>query len=180
MALITRLEKPKAHPNLLSKLTIYCMIKCKEMRKMLSRLHGFDTSLFNEFRHLEREMDQLFSAGFWPSTIRSVAKESYPPINVGIASGQVDVYLFAAGLNPEKLDITIKENHLTIKGERRLARDDDSIHFRKERFDGAFHKRVNLPEDVDADKVEARYDKGVLHLVIQRRASSKPRQITIQ
>ncbi|MBT3026739.1 MAG: Hsp20/alpha crystallin family protein [Candidatus Thiodiazotropha sp. (ex Ctena orbiculata)] len=147
---------------------------------MLPRIHGFDTGLFNEFRRLEREMDQLFGAGFWPGSMRSVASESYPPINVGVTTDQVDVYLFVAGLDPEKLDITIKENRLLIKGERNLERDDDAKHFRKERHDDAFQKLVNLPEDVDAEKVEARYENGVLHLVIQRRESSKPRQITVQ
>jgi HSP20 family protein len=147
---------------------------------MLPRLHGFNSGLFNDFRRLEREMDQLFGAGFWPDAMRTVTKENYPPINVGVTADQVDVYLFAAGLDSEKLDITIKENYLSIKGERRLERSEDTKYFRKERYDGAFHKRVTLPEDVDADKVKARYDKGVLHLVIQRRESSKPRQITVK
>jgi HSP20 family protein len=147
---------------------------------MLPRLHGFNSGLFNDFRRLEREMDQLFGAGFWPDAMRPVTRENYPPINVGVLPDQVDVYLFAAGLDPEKLDVTIKENHLSIKGERSLERDEDTNYFRKERYDGAFHKMVNLPEDVDAQKVEARYDNGVLHLVIQRRESSKPRQIKVQ
>ncbi|MEW8355933.1 MAG: Hsp20/alpha crystallin family protein [Candidatus Thiodiazotropha sp.] len=147
---------------------------------MLPRIHGFDSGLFNEFRRLEREMDQLFSAGFWPGTMRSAASDSYPPINLGVTPDQVDVYLFAAGLDPEKLDITIKENRLSIQGERRLERDEATSYFRKERYDGAFHRLANLPEDVDADRVEARYDNGVLHLVVKRRESSKPRQITVQ
>jgi HSP20 family protein len=147
---------------------------------MLSRIDGFESSLFNEFRRLEREMDQLFNAGFWPNTMRSDVNKNYPPINVGVTAEQVDLYLFAAGVNPETLDISINENRLIIKGERRLERDDLKNHFRKERYDGAFHKVVTLPDDVDADKVEARYDNGVLHIVIQRRESSKPRQITVQ
>lgn len=147
---------------------------------MLPRIHGFDSGLFNEFRRLEREMDHLFGAGFWPDTMRPVGRESYPPVNVGVTPDQVDVYLFAAGLDTEKLDVTIRENRLSIKGQRPLQRDDDASYFRKERYDGSFHKLVNLPEDVDADKVEARYENGVLHLVIQRRESSKPRQITVQ
>jgi HSP20 family protein len=147
---------------------------------MLTRLHGFNTSLFNDFMRLERDMDQLFGARFWPDSMRQVNRDNYPPINVGVTPDQVDVYLFAAGLDAEKLDITIKENHLSIKGERRLERDEDTHYFRKERYDGVFHKQITLPEDVDAQKVEAQYDNGVLHLLIQRRESSKPRQITVQ
>jgi HSP20 family protein len=147
---------------------------------MLPRIDGFESSLFNEFRRLEREMDQLFNAGFWPNTMRSDVSNNYPPINVGVTPEQVDLYLFAAGVNPEALDISIKENRLSIKGERCLERDDVKSHVRKERYDGTFHKVVTLPDDVDADKVEAHYDNGVLHIVIQRRESFKPRQITVQ
>ena len=88
---------------------------------MLPRIHGLNTSLFNEFRRLDQEMDQLFDAGFWPNTMRSVVSENYPPINVGVTTDQVDVYLFAAGMDPEKLDISINENRLSIKGERSIA-----------------------------------------------------------
>lgn len=147
---------------------------------MLPRIHGLNSSLFNEFRRLEQEMDQLFDAGFWPNTMRSVVSENYPPINVGVTTDQVDVYLFAAGMDPDKLDISINENRLSIKGERNIAREEESNYFRKERYTGAFHKVVSLPDDVDADKVEARYDNGVVHIVIQRRESSKPRQISVQ
>ncbi|MES9945486.1 MAG: Hsp20/alpha crystallin family protein [Candidatus Thiodiazotropha sp.] len=147
---------------------------------MLPRIHGLNSSLFNEFRRLEQEMDQLFDAGFWPNTMRSVVSENYPPINVGVTTDQVDVYLFAAGMDPEKLDISINENRLSIKGERSIEREEETDYFRKERYDGAFHKVVSLPDDVDADKVEARYDNGVVHIVIQRRESSKPRQISVQ
>jgi HSP20 family protein len=147
---------------------------------MLPRIDGLESSLFNEFRRLEREMDQLFNAGFWPNTMRSDVSNNYPPINVGVIPEQVDLYLFAAGVNPEALEISIKENQLSIKGERRLERDDVKNHVRKERYDGAFHKVVTLPDDVDADKVDARYDNGVLHIVIQRHESSEPRQITVQ
>jgi HSP20 family protein len=147
---------------------------------MLPRIDGLESGLFNEFRRLEREMDQLFNAGFWPGAMRSDVSDDYPPVNVGVTAEQVDLYLFAAGVDPEALDISINENRLSIKGERRLERDDEKNHFRKERYDGAFHKLVTLPDDVDADKVEARYDNGVLHIVIQRRESSKPRRITVQ
>ncbi|MES9848670.1 MAG: Hsp20/alpha crystallin family protein, partial [Candidatus Thiodiazotropha sp.] len=106
--------------------------------------------------------------------------DNFPPINVGVTPEQVDLYLFAAGVNPEELDISINDNRLSIKGERHVELDDERNYFRKERYDGAFHKVVTLPDDVDADKIEARYDNGVLHIVIQRRESSKPRQITVQ
>ncbi|MCU7932572.1 MAG: Hsp20/alpha crystallin family protein [Candidatus Thiodiazotropha sp. (ex Codakia rugifera)] len=147
---------------------------------MIARLHGFEGGLLNEFRRMEHEMDKLFSAGVWPNTIHSVAKDSYPPINIGTTSTQVDLYLFIAGVNPESLIISIHDSQLTVEGERLISKDTKVKYIRNERYDGAFHKVVNLPEDVDADKVEASYSNGVLHIVVQRREASKPRQITVQ
>ena len=147
---------------------------------MFGSLGSFDDSLFDEFRRIQQEMDQIFGAGPSPMGIRAVARGSYPPINIGSTAEQVDVYLFAAGVNTESLDISIHQNLLTIDGERRLIREKGADYYRKERFDGAFHRVVTLPDDVDPDKVEASYRDGVLQITIQRRESSKPRQIEVK
>ena len=125
-------------------------------------------------------MENLFGAGTWPNSIRSVAKGTYPPINIGSTPEQVDVYLFAAGLNTESLDISIQKNLLTIDGQRRLITEEGASYFRRERFDDAFHRVVTLPDDVDPEKVEASYVDGVLRITIQRRETTKPRQIEIK
>jgi HSP20 family protein len=147
---------------------------------MFSNLSTFEGSLFDEIRRMEHEMDPLFGTGLWPSGIRAVARGTYPPINIGSTPDQVDVYLFVAGVSPESLDISIQQNLLTVDGERRLITEEGADYYRKERFDGAFHRVVTLPEDVDPDKVDASYREGVLHITIQRRESVKPRQIKVK
>ena len=147
---------------------------------MFRSLSNFNGGLFDEFRRLEREMDHLFGAGPWPNGIRSVARGTYPPINIGSTPDQVDVYLFAAGLNTESLDISIQKNLLTIDGERRLIAEEGASYFRRERFDDAFHRVVTLPDDVDPEKVDASYLDGVLRITIQRRETAKPRQIEVK
>ena len=147
---------------------------------MFRSLNYLNGGLFDDFRRLEREMEQLFGAGPWPSGIRSVARGTYPPINIGSTPEQVDVYLFAAGLNTESLDISIQKNLLTIDGQRRLITEEGANYFRRERFDDAFHRVVTLPDDVDPEKVEASYVDGVLRITIQRRETTKPRQIEIK
>ncbi|QBQ56096.1 Hsp20/alpha crystallin family protein [Nitrosococcus wardiae] len=147
---------------------------------MFGNRANFEAGLFNEFRRLEQEMDQLFGATPWPSGIRAVERGTYPPINVGSTPDQVDVYLFAAGLDPKSLDISIQQNLLTVAGERKLSTEEGVNYYRKERFDGTFRRVVTLPEDVDPDQVSARYRDGVLHVTIQRRESAKPRQIEVK
>jgi HSP20 family protein len=147
---------------------------------MFGSLGNFNGSMFDDFRRMQREMEQLFGATPWPSSIRSVARDTWPPVNIGSNENQVDVYLFAAGLNPNSMDISIQQNLLTIDGERNLLTEDGANYYRKERFDGKFRRVVNLPDDVDPDKVDAAYRDGVLHVTIQRRESSKPRQIEVK
>lgn len=71
-----------------------------------SLLGSLDTSLFDEFRRLESEMDQLFGRGSLPAGIRAMRRGTFPPVNVGATPERVDVYLFAAGLDPKSLDIS--------------------------------------------------------------------------
>lgn len=147
---------------------------------MFETMNTFGGGLFDELRRMEREMNQLFGTAPWPSGIRSVARGTYPPINIGSTPEEVDVYLFAAGVDPASLDISIQQNLLTVSGERKLAVEEGAEYYRKERYDGGFRRVVTLPEDVDPDKVEAGYRDGVLHISIKRREAARPRQIEIK
>jgi len=134
---------------------------------------------FEYLRELQQQMDQVYGATPAPASIRAVAYGSYPPINVGITQEAVDVFVFAAGLDPQKLDISIQQNVLTIAGTRNLPLESDSNYYVRERFGGEFRRAISLPEDVDVDKLDATYRDGVLHIKVQRRAAVKPRQIQI-
>jgi len=145
---------------------------------MFDRLTNFE-SLFDEFRRIEQEMDDAFGRWAVPAGIRSVARGTFPPINVGVTPDEVDVYLFAAGLDPKTLDLSIQQNLLTVTGERQVPAKENATYYRRERFGGEFRRVVALPDDVDPDRVEARYRDGVLQVSVRRRESAKPRQIQI-
>jgi HSP20 family protein len=141
---------------------------------------NFETdSLYDQFRRLENQMDQLFSYSPWPAGIRAVQRGTFPPLNVGSTPERVDVYVFAANLDPKKLDLSIQQNLLSISGTRKVEVDEKAEYYRRERFDGEFRRVVALPDDVDPERVEAKYRDGVLHITIQRHESARPRQITV-
>ena len=147
---------------------------------MFGSLWGsFDTRLFDEFRRLESEMDQLFGRGSLPAGIRAMRRGTFPPINVGATPERVDVYLFAAGLDPKSLDISIQQNLLAVSGERKVPVDEAADYYRQERYDGEFRRMITLPDDVDPDRVDAKYRDGVLQITVQRREAARPRQITV-
>ena len=141
---------------------------------------NFSGSLLDQFRRMEGELDELFGRDSWPAGIRSVAQGTYPPVNLGTTPEQVDVYLFAAGLDPKSLDISLQQNLLTISGERNGSAREDVNYYRKERFDDSFRRLITLPDDVDPEQVEARYRDGILQISVKRREASRPRQIEVK
>jgi HSP20 family protein len=129
---------------------------------------------------MEQEFDELFGWGSQLPGIRSVMRGSFPPINIGATPEKVDVYLFCAGIDPQTLDVSIQQNVLTVSGQRKTEAPQNAKFYRQERFQGEFRRAITLPEDCDPERVEAQYTDGVLHISVQRREASKPRQIEIK
>lgn len=140
---------------------------------------GLDPNVFDEFRRLETDMDQIFGRGAWPAGIRAVRRGTFPPINVGVTPDRVDVYVFAGGLDPKTLDISMQQNLLAVSGSRKVEVDETADYYRRERFDGDFRRVITLPDDVDPERVDAKYRDGVLQITVQRREAARPRQITV-
>jgi HSP20 family protein len=146
---------------------------------MFGPFTGLQGNLFDQLDRLQRELDESF--GLWPQAaeLRAPSRGSWPPMNIGATPERVDVYLFAPGLDPDELDISIQQNLLTIAGQRRVERPEDQRWYRAERHSGEFRRAVTLPEDVDPERVDASYRDGVLHVSVQRREAAQPRRITV-
>ncbi len=147
---------------------------------MFGSLTNLEGRLFHELKRVEQEIDHLLGRWSWPAGIRTLGKGSFPPVNIAGTPEQVEVYLFAAGLDAEGLDISIQQNLLTVAGNRRVERREDAEYYRQERFDGDFRRVITLPEDVDPNRVEAAYKDGVLRVIVQRCEPTKPRQIKVK
>jgi len=149
---------------------------------MFERIWAYENPLSGQIRRLEQELDELF--GGTPSlagrrNIRSLPVGSCPAVNVAATPDAINVYLFAPGVDPKKLEISIRQNLLSVSGEREIAAAQNATYYRQERFSGEFRRSISLPDDVDPDQVEAKYLDGILTITIGRRASSKPRQIKV-
>ena len=145
---------------------------------MLSNWPDFGNSLFDQLWRWDRNFDDFFPGLGWEPGIRASSPHTYPPINVGDSPEQVDVYVFAAAINPDSWDVSVRQNLLTVSGEREHEQSDNTF-YRRERFSGRFQRVVTLPEDVDPDHVEAHYRNGVLHVTIKRKESATPRRIEV-
>jgi HSP20 family protein len=135
--------------------------------------------IFEEMRRLESQMNQLFRGSSWPAEIRSVLRGTFPPLNIGATPERVDVYVFAAGLDPKSLDLSIQQNVLSIAGSHNVEVNESADYYRRERFNGDFRRAISLPDDLDPERVDAKYRDGVLQITIPRRESARRRQITV-
>ena len=113
---------------------------------MYGSLFGsFDSPAFDDFRLVENALDQLVGRFAPSAAIRAPQRAAFPPANVGATPERVDVYLFAAGVEPKGLDISIQQNLLIVSGSRNVPVDEQADYYRKERFAGEFRRVIALP-----------------------------------
>jgi HSP20 family protein len=97
---------------------------------------------------------------------------------------EADKYIVKAsvpGVNPEEVEITVTDNVLTIKGETKEDKDikEENYHLRERRF-GSFMRSVTLPAPVNADKIEAVHENGVITLTLPKSETVKPKKIELR
>jgi HSP20 family protein len=140
----------------------------------------FPRDVFAELDRLQRDMQQ--AVDLTPS-IRGIGRGGYPALNVGGTPQSVEIYAFAPGLDPSKIEVNLERGVLTISGERPSglpgADEKASVHI-NERFSGRFRRVLSLPDDADPNAVSAAYRDGVLHMSVKRRESTQPRRIEIR
>ncbi|MFZ2102106.1 MAG: Hsp20/alpha crystallin family protein [Oricola sp.] len=144
---------------------------------------------FDDFR---KEMDDLISGFFggerrWPAPTKAWAGLPAGIVNPAIDVTENDeaITLTAElpGLAEEDVDLTVREGVMTLKGEKKHERDEekDNVHV-TERSYGSFQRSMPVPDRVDADKISAKFDKGVLKVVMPKKAEAvaAARKISIE
>jgi len=149
---------------------------------MYPSLLNFPGGLFAEFDRLRRDMDATLGMAGPAQGIRSIADGGYPALNVGHTAQSVDVFVFAPGIDPAKVDVTLDRGVLTVSGERVSDLPTEEAKgnvYGQERYAGRFRRAVSLPEDIDPNKVVASYRDGVLRVSVARREAVSPKRITV-
>jgi HSP20 family protein len=140
----------------------------------------FSHDLFSDLQRLQRELQQAFDPA---ASIRGFGRGGFPALNVGSTPEAVEIYAYAPGLDPNRLEVNLERGVLTLSGEREASLpggDDKAAVHINERFAGCFRRATSLPDDIDPDSVTANYRDGVLHITVKRRQASQPRRITVQ
>ncbi len=119
-----------------------------------------------------REMDRLFDKFF--EVIPFSEQEFVPSVDISETDKDIIVQAEIPGINPKDLDISLNGRLLTIKGEKKSEHEEKKENYHKiERKYGAFSRTLELPADVDPDKVEAVYKDGVLKITLPKIESGK-------
>lgn len=151
---------------------------------MFGDLRRFDTTPSQGLDWFQQFLDEFFPES-WAADIRSVPRGSFPMINVGRTDDAIRVYVFAAGLSSDDLEVNVQDNVLSLKGKREAVAPEPQgegkrPYFRRERFSGEFARSIALPDGVDVDRAEARFHDGVFEVLLPKREELKPRRIDIQ
>ncbi|HET7099633.1 MAG TPA: Hsp20/alpha crystallin family protein, partial [Terriglobia bacterium] len=103
-----------------------------------------------------------------------------PPADIYETDDSLVLKAELPGINPDEVEIRVEDNTLYLKGERKFEKDvkEENLH-RVERSYGTFTRSFALPNTIDADKVKAAYENGILTLTMPKREEAKPRTIKI-
>lgn len=141
----------------------------------------FDTSarrsVWDVFGEMQRVVDSLAQ----PATRAafSMVGRDYPPANVWTKDNAVAVSIELPGVESDSIELSVESEVLTISGKRSSDLPEDAKILRRERGDLEFSRSIQLPFPVEADQAEARFNKGVLLVVLERKASDRPQKIKV-
>lgn len=122
------------------------------------------------FRDLDRLTGAVFGTAARPTTL---------PMDAYREDGSFVVQLEIPGVDPDSIDLTVEQNVLTVHAERRAAYENDVERIVAERSYGSFSRQLFLGDTLDADRLTASYDAGVLTIRIPVAEQAKPRKIQI-
>ncbi len=136
------------------------------------------------FGSIDRKMLDRFFGPTWRGEQwqeSPLASSWTPTVDAHEQDGSIQLTVELPGVDLKDVALTVENNVLTIRGERRAetGKDDKSYHWRERAF-GTFERSFTLPATVDRDNVQANYKDGVLEVVVPQKAEAKPRQIAIK
>ena len=134
---------------------------------------------WDELSQLQQEVNRLFSGSRMGP--RNGAGREFPAVCVYTAADDLIITAELPGIDHEQLDITATGDTLTLRGSRgaETLKEGECFH-RQERPAGQFVRTLQLPFEVDPEKTEARYEKGVLHVKLVRPEQMKLKKVAVK
>lgn len=150
----------------------------------LTRWQPFETDVFRPstwiLREFRRLLEDFFTDTPLPAAARLMEGTWSPAVDIAETDNEYVVAVEVPGMKKDDIKVTLQDNVLTIKGERKK---ESEIHkgsyHRMERCFGAFERSFTLPSTIRADKIQAKYEDGILRLTLPKAEEVKPKEIPI-
>jgi HSP20 family protein len=124
---------------------------------------------FDSFREFDRLTDQL-----WGNPVRGAM-----PLDAYRKGDEFLVHFDLPGVDPSSIDLTVERNVLTVSAQRTWQRDEGVEVIASERPQGTFSRQLFLGDSLDADRIDASYDSGVLTVRLPVADQAKPRKVEV-
>ena len=136
------------------------------------------------FDQLHREINRVFdtqASQFGEPRQDLMTPQWQPTVDVKDESDALVLLADVPGVDPKQIDVNVHNGVLTIKGEREFNKEwkEDQFH-RIERSYGSFYRQFALPENVDAERIEAKSNHGVLEIRLPKRAVQASKRVMIE
>jgi len=127
---------------------------------------------FDLHSQMNRIFDEFFERPFGPSPFfgeMPMVREFTPSIDINETHKEITIMAELPGMEPEEIEISLDRNGLSLKGEKRADKEEKGKqYYRVERSFGSFQRVIPLPCEVDEDKIDATYKRGVLKIVLPK------------
>ncbi len=138
---------------------------------------------FRDLVSIQDELSRLFGRTFTGvEPVRPTASGSWmPSMDVYETEGEIVAELELPGIESGDVEVAVEDSTLTVSGRREFSSEVNEESYRRvERRHGSFTRSITLPQAVDADKVEAAFDQGVLTIRVPKVQKVKPKKIEIK
>lgn len=134
----------------------------------------------SDLARLHRDMDDLFGSFFGDWPILS-PRTAWPAIDIADSENEITVKAEVPGCTAKDIDISVHGNTLTISGEKKAEEEKkEKGYYHIERSWGGFRREIGLPNDVDANKVEALCKNGVLTITLPKSEKAKTMKVKVK
>jgi HSP20 family protein len=142
---------------------------------LIQRFTPFSASPFGEFSRMQNQLNRLLSS-LAPAQEESMSDWA-PEVDIYEDEKGIQVRADIPGIDPKDVKVNVENGMLTVSGERTQEKEEKKENYhRMERSYGSFCRTFSLPDYADADKIEASYKNGVLHVSVPKKAGVESKQ----
>lgn len=134
-----------------------------------------------ELSTLRKEMDRLWEDFFGEKALLPSEGAWTPAVDVSETKDSIIVKAELPGMDPKDIEVTLSGDMLVIRGEKKEQKEEKGENFHRiETRRGSFSRAIRVPVPVSSDKIDAKYEKGVLKVVLPKKEEVKAKQIEVK